>query len=168
MTARSPHRRGRTRHTPAPGAECEGRERFATASPVASVEVRGDRCAPHRARRRGAAHARGRSCLDGAVSLSATEYGLLRALSLAAGRVVTYEALLRQVWEGRETGDVNLVRNFVKRLRAKLGEDAASPTWIVNVRAVGYRMAAPGEPGPGKAAAGGAAPGEARGRSGGP
>ena len=102
------------------------------------------------------------------MSLSATEYGLLRALSLAAGRVVTYEALLRQVWEGRETGDVNLVRNFVKRLRAKLGEDAASPTWIVNVRGVGYRMAAPGKPGPGEAAAGGAAPGEARGRSGGP
>ena len=102
-----------------------------------------------------------RVTLDGAeVSLSATEYGLLRALSLAAGRVVTYEALLRQVWEGRETGDVNLVRNFVKRLRAKLGEDASSPTWIVNVRGVGYRMAAPGEPGPGEAAAG-----EARGRS---
>ena len=97
-----------------------------------------------------------RVTLDGAeVSLSATEYGLLRALSLAAGRVVTYEALLRQVWEGRETGDVNLVRNFVKRLRAKLGEDASSPTWIVNVRGVGYRMAAPGEPGPGEAAAGG-------------
>ena len=108
-----------------------------------------------------------RVTLDGTeVSLSATEYGLLRALSLAAGRVVTYDALLRQVWDGRETGDVNdvnLVRNFVKRLRAKLGEDASNPTWIVNVRGVGYRMAAPGEPGPGEAA-----PGEERGLPAGP
>ena len=87
-----------------------------------------------------------RVTLDGAeVALSATEYGLLRALSLAAGRVVTYEALRSQVWDGRETGNPNLVRNFVKRLRMKLGEDAASPTRIFNVRGVGYRMTAPGE-----------------------
>ena len=78
------------------------------------------------------------------VALTATEYDLLRVLSLNAGRVVTYEALLRQVWGGRETGDMDLIRNFVKKLRAKIGEDAANPTWIFNVRGVGYRMAPPG------------------------
>ena len=78
------------------------------------------------------------------VTLTATEYELLRVLSLNAGRVVTYEALLRQVWGGREAGDMDLIRNFVKKLRAKLGEDAANPTWIFNVRGVGYRMALPG------------------------
>ena len=78
------------------------------------------------------------------VTLTATEYELLRVLSLNAGRVVTYEALLRQVWGGREAGDMDLIRNFVKKLRAKLGEDAANPTWIFNVRGVGYRMAPPG------------------------
>ena len=77
------------------------------------------------------------------VTLTATEYELLRVLSLNAGRVVTYEALLRQVWGGREAGDMDLIRNFVKKLRAKLGEDAANPTWIFNVRGVGYRMAPP-------------------------
>ena len=75
------------------------------------------------------------------VTLTATEYELLRVLSLNAGRVVTYEALLRQVWGGREAGDMDLIRNFIKKLRAKLGEDAANPTWIFNVRGVGYRMA---------------------------
>ena len=79
------------------------------------------------------------------VTLTATEYELLRVLSLNAGRVVTYEALLRQVWGGREAGDMDLIRNFVKKLRAKLGEDAANPTWIFNVRGVGYRMAPPGK-----------------------
>ena len=78
------------------------------------------------------------------VTLTATEYELLRVLSLNAGRVVTYEALLRQVWGGREAGDTDLIRNFVKKLRAKIGEDAANPTWIFNVRGVGYRMAMPG------------------------
>ena len=77
------------------------------------------------------------------VELTATEYELLRVLSLNAGRVVTYEALTRRVWSGRETGNEDLVRNFVKKLRAKLGEDAANPTWIFNMRGVGYRMARP-------------------------
>ena len=78
------------------------------------------------------------------VALTATEYELLRTLSLNAGRVVTYDALMRGVWNGRAAGDLSLVRNFVKKLRAKLGEDASSPSWIFNVRGVGYRMPRPG------------------------
>ena len=80
------------------------------------------------------------------VELTATEFELLRVLSLNAGRVVTYDALMRQVWDGRAASDTDLVRNFVKKIRAKLGEDAASPTWIFNVRGVGYRMPNPREP----------------------
>ena len=79
------------------------------------------------------------------VALTATEYELLRVLSLNTGRVVTYDSLRRQVWAERETVDIELVRNFVKKLRAKLGDDAARPTWIFNVRAVGYRMPRPGD-----------------------
>ena len=69
---------------------------------------------------------------------------LLRILSTNAGRVVTYDALVRQIWNDRAAGDANLVRNFIKKLRAKIGEDAANPTWIFNVRGVGYRMPRPG------------------------
>ena len=76
--------------------------------------------------------------------LTATEYELLRVLSLSAGRVVTYGALLRQVWSGRESGGPKVVRAFVKTLRRKLGDDAARPTYIFNERGVGYRMAEPG------------------------
>ena len=80
------------------------------------------------------------------VQLTATEYELLRVLSRNAGRVSTYEALLRQVWGGRHNGDTELVRTFVKKLRRKLGDDAASPAYIVNERGVGYRMTRPGDP----------------------
>ncbi len=78
------------------------------------------------------------------VTLTATEYELLRVLSLNAGRVVTYDTLLRRVWSGRESGDLDLVRNFIKKLRAKLGEKASKPTWIFNERGIGYRMPRPG------------------------
>ena len=77
------------------------------------------------------------------VELTATEFELLRILSTNAGRVVTYDALVRQIWNDRAAGDANLVRNFIKKLRAKIGEDAANPTWIFNMRGVGYRMPRP-------------------------
>ena len=77
------------------------------------------------------------------VPLTATEYELLRVLSLSAGRVVTYDALLRQAWSGREPGGPKVVRAFVKTLRRKLGDDAARPAYIFNERRVGYRMAEP-------------------------
>ena len=80
-----------------------------------------------------------------AVELTPTEYELLRALSLAAGRVMTYETLLAQVWSDGSSRSWKVVRAFVKQLRAKLGDDAADPTWIFNVRGVGYRMPRPGE-----------------------
>ena len=80
-----------------------------------------------------------------AIDLTATEYELLRVLSLNAGRVVTYDTLLRRVWSGRYGADANLVRIFVRNLRRKLGDDAANPAWIFNERGVGYRMAEPGE-----------------------
>ncbi len=82
-----------------------------------------------------------------AVELTPTEYDLLRMLSIDAGRVVTHKTLLSQVWGEYDNGD-GKVRAFVKQLRAKLGDDAANPSWIFNVRGVGYRMPQPGEPPP--------------------
>ena len=84
------------------------------------------------------------------VKLTATEFELLRVLSVNAGRVLTYDALLRQAWgrPGRGSADPKLpkrVRAVVKRLRQKLGDDAASPTYIRNARGVGYRMPEPGD-----------------------
>ena len=81
------------------------------------------------------------------VRLTATEYDLLHVLALNAGRVSTYDSLLRRVWRARDGGDPRVVRAFVKRLRKKLGDDADNPDYIVNERGVGYRMPQPGTPG---------------------
>ena len=75
--------------------------------------------------------------------LTATEFDLLRVLSLNAGRVLTYEALLRQVWARRKSGDRKLVRVFVKQLRRKLGDDSDDPAYILTERGVGYSMPQP-------------------------
>ena len=80
------------------------------------------------------------------VQLTTTEYELLRVLSVNAGRVTTYESLLRQVWRREDSGDRRPVRAFVKMLRRKLGDDAARPNYIFNVRQVGYRMPQPSDP----------------------
>ena len=90
-------------------------------------------------------HPRRRVTVDGRpVPLTATEYELLRVLSANAGHVTTYEALLRRVWAGRVYARPQLVRAFVKKLRTKLGDDSADPTYIFNERGVGYRMPKPG------------------------
>ena len=78
------------------------------------------------------------------VQLTPTEYELLRVLSVNAGRVLTHESLLRQAWPrgDRRPPDPKLVRAVVKRLRRKLGDDAANPAYIRNERGVGYFMPA--------------------------
>ena len=91
-------------------------------------------------------YARRRVTVGGrAVVLTATEYEILRILSVNAGRVVTFESLLRQAWDARDPTDTERVRAFVKQLRAKLGDDAARPAYIFNERGVGYRMPRPDE-----------------------
>ena len=75
------------------------------------------------------------------VQLTPLEYELLRTLSINAGRVTTYDSLIRQVWTNREYASARLVRTFVKNLRRKLGDHANVPTYIHNVHGVGYRMA---------------------------
>ena len=77
------------------------------------------------------------------VQLTATEYKLLLELSIEAGRVLTHEQLLRRVWGPEHSGDPRLVRTSVKTLRRKLGDDAASPRYIITAPRVGYSMAKP-------------------------
>ena len=79
------------------------------------------------------------------VLLTPTEYEILRVLSLNAGRVATFDVLLRKVWgRGDLVGGSERLRAFVKKLRRKLGDDAARPSYIFSERGVGYRMAKPG------------------------
>ena len=74
------------------------------------------------------------------VDLTATEFDLLAELVAEAGRVVSHDRLLRRVWSPGKPGNLRVLRTHMRRLRRKLGEDAASPRYIVTEPRVGYRM----------------------------
>jgi two-component system KDP operon response regulator KdpE len=81
--------------------------------------------------------------LDGqALTLTRKEYALLALLARHAGRVVTQPQLLREVWGPTHQEDTHYLRILVGKLRQKLGDDAASPRWIVTEPGVGLRLRA--------------------------
>ena len=77
---------------------------------------------------------------DQPVHLTPIEYEMLRVLSLNGGRPLTHEQLLRRVWRVTHSGDPQVVRTHMRRLRRKLGDDADSPRYIFTEPRVGYRM----------------------------
>ena len=75
------------------------------------------------------------------LELTATEYAVLHQLAVHAPRVLNHQALLQRVWGPERLGEGWMLRNVVKKLRRKLGDDAADPRFIVTEPRVGYRMA---------------------------
>ena len=61
-------------------------------------------------------------------------------LVVNAGRLVTHQHLLREVWGQAHEHDTHYLRVFIAQLRAKLGDDPAEPRFIVNEPGVGYRF----------------------------
>ena len=57
-------------------------------------------------------------------------------------RVLARDLLLQRVWGPERVGEGWLLRDVVKRLRRRLGDDAADPRYIITEPRVGYRMAA--------------------------
>jgi DNA-binding response OmpR family regulator len=80
------------------------------------------------------------------VPLSTLELRLLAALLDADGRVLGRDRLLDAI-HGEGEGDVTdrAIDQYVKRLREKLGDDAAEPRYVATVRGAGYRAAGPVE-----------------------
>ena len=75
------------------------------------------------------------------VQLTAIEYRLLVELAAHAGRVMTYDRLLRRVWGAEHAGDLRPMRTIVSSIRRKLGDDADHPTYIFTEPRIGYRLA---------------------------
>jgi two-component system KDP operon response regulator KdpE len=74
------------------------------------------------------------------VQLTPTEYDLLRALVVHAGKVLTHRQLLRQVWGAGYENEAHLLRVNMSNLRHKLEPDAARPQLILTEPGVGYRL----------------------------
>ena len=79
--------------------------------------------------------------LDGApVELSRKEFDLLARLMRDAGRVVTREDLMADVWDENWFGSTKTLDVHVGFLRRKLDDDPAAPRFLHTVRGVGFRF----------------------------
>lgn len=79
------------------------------------------------------------------VALTPTEFKLLALLAQEAGRVVSHQRLLLQVWGAGAVAEVQYLRVFMKQLRAKIEEEPMRPRRIVTVAGVGYRLVPQGD-----------------------
>ena len=74
------------------------------------------------------------------VTLTRKEYALLALLAQHAGRVLTQQQLLKDIWGPSHAEDSHYLRIVVGHLRHKLGDDPTAPRYIVTEPGVGYRL----------------------------
>jgi two-component system KDP operon response regulator KdpE len=74
------------------------------------------------------------------VQLTATEYDLLRLLVTHAGKVLTHNQILRQMWGPAYTEQPHLLRVNISNLRRKIEPKPNRPRYILTELGVGYRL----------------------------
>lgn len=74
------------------------------------------------------------------IGLRPREFDLLERLARDAGRVVTREQLIDEVWDENWWGSTKTLDVHVNSIRRKLGEEAGAPSRITTIRRVGYRL----------------------------
>ena len=75
------------------------------------------------------------------VKFSPREYDLLRLLVAHAGKVLTHNMILREVWDPQT--DVQYLRIYIRALRQKIESDTDKPEYIMTETGVGYRLRGP-------------------------
>jgi DNA-binding response OmpR family regulator len=84
------------------------------------------------------------------VTLTTQEFKLLKYLASSAGRVVSREELLNEVWGYQNYPSTRTVDNHILRLRQKLEPDPAAPRFLMTMHGAGYKFT-PGGSAPGSA-----------------
>ena len=75
------------------------------------------------------------------VKLSPREYEILQLLVQHAGKVLTHQFILREVW--KVPTDAQYLRIYIRQLRHKIEPDPRQPRYILTETGVGYRLRAP-------------------------
>jgi two-component system, OmpR family, KDP operon response regulator KdpE len=75
------------------------------------------------------------------VHFTPTEYRLLTTLVHHAGKVLTHQFLLKEVWGPADVNEVQYLRVYMAQLRHKLETDPTQPRYILTEPGVGYRLA---------------------------
>lgn len=74
------------------------------------------------------------------VKLTQTEYNILALLAQHCGKVLTYTAIIKEIWGYAEQGDVKKLQVNMANIRKKLGARPGENNYISNELGVGYRM----------------------------
>lgn len=74
------------------------------------------------------------------VRLTPMEFKFLALLVKHAGKVLTHQMILKEVWGPQHVGDVQYLRVYAGELRKKLERDPAQPRFIITEPSVGYRL----------------------------
>ncbi len=74
------------------------------------------------------------------VSLTRTEYDLLRVLAQSPGKLFTHPALLREVWGPAYARESHYLHVYVSQLRRKIEPDPARPRYLLTEPGAGYRL----------------------------
>ena len=75
------------------------------------------------------------------IDLTQREYELVRFLARNPGKVISRQELMSEVWQYAYYGDLRAVDVAVRRLREKLEDNPAEPTYVLTKRGVGYYFA---------------------------
>lgn len=80
--------------------------------------------------------------VDGnAAGLTQKEFQLLHLLASRAGKAVSRDFLIEQLWAGDELGSDKNVAVYIRRIRQKIERDPDDPEILLTVRGFGYRVA---------------------------
>jgi len=74
------------------------------------------------------------------LKLTKKEFALLTLLARNAGRIVTHQQILREIWGPAQESETHYLRIYIGHLRQKLGDDPLNPIYIENEPGVGYRF----------------------------
>lgn len=77
------------------------------------------------------------------INLTRIETRVLYALVKNRTTIVPTHSLFEQIWGKQDIDFHSRVKKCIQRLRKKLGDDAAQPTWIANIHGIGYRFIGP-------------------------
>ncbi len=74
------------------------------------------------------------------INLSQTEYNIIALLSEHAGKVMTYSAIIKEIWGYQDSNSKKKLQVNMAHIRSKFGEKPGEKNYIVNELGVGYRM----------------------------
>jgi len=77
---------------------------------------------------------------DSILKLTSTEFSLLALLAKNAGRVLTHQSILKEIWGFGYVGQTQILRVFVAQLRKKIEDDPGKPKLLITESGIGYRF----------------------------